>query len=135
MVGTNFNFCVPCLVTSDGFLARLPIAFVCEAGREFEPEAAPSPEDIGRVSLMPPKRRSLQFDHISRLLLLHRLPAKYFYSLFQLTMAAPTHVRATYNDIHNLIKASAHKIGEEFKPNMLIAIGVYKAHKKFSGNR
>lgn len=38
-------------------------------------------------------------------------------------MTEPTHVRATYNEIHNLIKASAHKIGEEFKPNMLIAIG------------
>ena len=45
-MGTNFNLCVPCLVTSDGFLARLAIAFVGEDGRKFEPEAAPSPEDI-----------------------------------------------------------------------------------------
>jgi hypoxanthine phosphoribosyltransferase len=38
-------------------------------------------------------------------------------------MAEPEHVRATYNDIHDLIKASAEKI-VEFKPNMIIAIGV-----------
>jgi hypothetical protein len=37
-------------------------------------------------------------------------------------MAEPEHLRATYNEIHNLIKASALKIAE-FKPNMLIAIG------------
>jgi hypothetical protein len=37
-------------------------------------------------------------------------------------MAAPEHVRATYNDIHDLIKASSEKIAE-FKPNMIIAIG------------
>jgi len=37
-------------------------------------------------------------------------------------MAEPEHVRATYNDIHDLIKVSAEKIAE-FKPNMLIAIG------------
>ena len=43
IVGTNFNFCVPCLVTSDDFLAKLPIAFVGEDERE---EAAPWPEDI-----------------------------------------------------------------------------------------
>lgn len=35
----------------------------------------------------------------------------------------PQHVRATYNDIHDLIKASAAKIGPDFKPNMIIAIG------------
>jgi hypoxanthine phosphoribosyltransferase len=40
-------------------------------------------------------------------------------------MAEPEHVRATYNDIHDLIKASATKIAE-FKPNMIIAIGVYR---------
>ncbi|KZP11494.1 PRTase-like protein [Athelia psychrophila] len=34
----------------------------------------------------------------------------------------PEHLRATYNDIHDLIKASAAKIAE-FKPNMIIAIG------------
>ena len=37
-------------------------------------------------------------------------------------MAEPEHVRATYNDIHDLIKVSAEKIAE-FKPNILIAIG------------
>jgi len=37
-------------------------------------------------------------------------------------MAEPQHLRATYNEIHDLIKASAEKIAE-FKPNMLIAIG------------
>jgi len=37
-------------------------------------------------------------------------------------MADVQHVGATYNDIHNIIKASATKIAE-FKPNMLIAIG------------
>jgi len=39
-------------------------------------------------------------------------------------MAEPEHVRATYNDIHDLIKASAEKI-VEFKPNMIIAIGMW----------
>jgi len=34
----------------------------------------------------------------------------------------PKHLRATYNDIHNIIKASADKIAP-FKPNMIIAIG------------
>ncbi|KAH7918718.1 PRTase-like protein [Leucogyrophana mollusca] len=37
-------------------------------------------------------------------------------------MSEPAHIRATYNDIHNIIKASSAKIAE-FKPNMLIAIG------------
>ncbi|KAF9221338.1 PRTase-like protein [Gyrodon lividus] len=37
-------------------------------------------------------------------------------------MGEPEHLRATYNDIHNIIKASAEKIAQ-FKPNMLIAIG------------
>ncbi|KIJ65702.1 hypothetical protein HYDPIDRAFT_110849 [Hydnomerulius pinastri MD-312] len=36
-------------------------------------------------------------------------------------MGEPEHLHATYNDIHNIIKASASKIAE-FKPNMLIAI-------------
>ncbi|KIP10041.1 hypothetical protein PHLGIDRAFT_66461 [Phlebiopsis gigantea 11061_1 CR5-6] len=34
----------------------------------------------------------------------------------------PQHFRATYNDIHNLIRARADQIAE-FKPDMLIAIG------------
>ena len=34
----------------------------------------------------------------------------------------PEHFRVTYNDVHNLIRASAAKIAE-FKPDMLIAIG------------
>jgi hypothetical protein len=38
----------------------------------------------------------------------------------------PAHIRATYNDIHDLIKASAEKIAE-FKPNIIIAIGVYNS--------
>ncbi|KAH7890747.1 phosphoribosyltransferase-like protein [Phlebopus sp. FC_14] len=38
------------------------------------------------------------------------------------TMGEPAHLHATYNDIHNIIKASAEKI-IQFKPNMLIAIG------------
>ena len=37
-------------------------------------------------------------------------------------MGEPEHLRATYNEIHNIIKRSAEKIAE-FKPNMLIAIG------------
>jgi hypothetical protein len=41
-VGTNFNFGVPCFVTSACFLARLPMAFGCAdeigvEGREDEP--------------------------------------------------------------------------------------------------
>lgn len=38
-------------------------------------------------------------------------------------MSEPEHVRTTYNDIHNIIKASAGKISEQFKPDLLIAIG------------
>ncbi|KAH0836645.1 hypothetical protein J3R83DRAFT_8364 [Lanmaoa asiatica] len=37
-------------------------------------------------------------------------------------MDEPEHLRATYNDIHNIIKASAEKIAV-FKPNLIIAIG------------
>jgi hypoxanthine phosphoribosyltransferase len=37
-------------------------------------------------------------------------------------MAEPEHLRVTYNEVHNIIKASAEKIAE-FKPNLLIAIG------------
>jgi len=40
-------------------------------------------------------------------------------------MSEPEHVRTTYNDIHNIIKASAGKISEQFKPDLLIAIGSY----------
>ena len=38
------------------------------------------------------------------------------------TMSEPEHIRATYNDIHKLIRASAERIAE-FKPDLLIAIG------------
>ena len=34
----------------------------------------------------------------------------------------PEHLRITYNEVHNLIRASAAKIAE-WKPDMLIAIG------------
>jgi hypothetical protein len=37
--------------------------------------------------------------------------------------AEPEHFRATYNDIHNLIRARAPTIQAEFKPDMFIAIG------------
>ncbi|THH03136.1 hypothetical protein EW146_g10501 [Bondarzewia mesenterica] len=37
-------------------------------------------------------------------------------------MGEPEHLRATYNDVHNLIKNSASKIAE-FKPDIFIAIG------------
>lgn len=39
-------------------------------------------------------------------------------------MAEPEHLRATYNEIHNLIKVSAGKIQKEFAPDMFIAIGM-----------
>jgi hypothetical protein len=35
----------------------------------------------------------------------------------------PQHVRATYNDIHKLIRAASEKIDSEFKPDLFIAIG------------
>ena len=38
----------------------------------------------------------------------------------------PEHLRITYNEVHNLIRASAAKIAE-WKPDMLIAIGVSSA--------
>jgi hypothetical protein len=41
----------------------------------------------------------------------------------------PKHYRATYNDVHNLIRASAGKIQAEFKPDMFIAIGA-RAYSK-----
>lgn len=43
----------------------------------------------------------------------------------------PDHVHATYNDIHNMIKASAQKIQAEFKPDIFIAIG--KSSRVISG--
>jgi uncharacterized protein len=39
-------------------------------------------------------------------------------------MTEPEHIRATYNDVHNLIKKSSTEIAE-FKPDILIAIGSY----------
>jgi hypothetical protein len=38
-------------------------------------------------------------------------------------MTEPEHLRATYNDIHKLIRDAAAKIAE-FKPNLFIAIGL-----------
>ena len=38
-------------------------------------------------------------------------------------MGEVEHVYETYNDIHNIIAKSAAKIADEFKPDMLIAIG------------
>ncbi|OAX43918.1 PRTase-like protein [Rhizopogon vinicolor AM-OR11-026] len=38
-------------------------------------------------------------------------------------MGEPAHLRATYNDVHNIIRASAVKIASEFNPDMFIAIG------------
>ena len=38
-------------------------------------------------------------------------------------MSEPEHIRVTYNDVHNIIKAASEKIAE-WKPNLLIAIGV-----------
>ncbi len=35
----------------------------------------------------------------------------------------PEHLRITYNEVHNLIRASAAKIAE-WKPDLLIAIGM-----------
>ncbi|TDL23792.1 PRTase-like protein [Rickenella mellea] len=37
-------------------------------------------------------------------------------------MSDPEHLRATYNDVHNIIRNSSDKIAE-WKPNLLIAIG------------
>ena len=37
-------------------------------------------------------------------------------------MGEPEHFRVTYNEVHNLIRASAAKIAD-FKPDLLIAIG------------
>jgi hypothetical protein len=44
-------------------------------------------------------------------------------------MPEPEHIRATYNDIHDLIKVSAGKIAE-FRPNMIIAIGEYYSTRR-----
>jgi len=38
-------------------------------------------------------------------------------------MALDDHVRPTYNDIHNIIRRASEKIADEFKPDLLIAIG------------
>ncbi|OJA14640.1 hypothetical protein AZE42_02675 [Rhizopogon vesiculosus] len=38
-------------------------------------------------------------------------------------MSEPVHLWATYNDIHNIIRATADKIASEFKPDMFVAIG------------
>ncbi|KAI0028556.1 PRTase-like protein [Vararia minispora EC-137] len=35
----------------------------------------------------------------------------------------PTHLAVTYDDVHKTIKASAEKIRDDFRPDMLIAIG------------
>ncbi|OAX40012.1 PRTase-like protein [Rhizopogon vinicolor AM-OR11-026] len=37
-------------------------------------------------------------------------------------MSEPVHLWATYNDIHNIIRATADKIASEFKPDMFVAI-------------
>jgi hypothetical protein len=49
IVGTNFNFCVPCLVTSTCFFAKLPIALLGEDGRDSDRlgPASPEPEALG----------------------------------------------------------------------------------------
>jgi hypoxanthine phosphoribosyltransferase len=39
-------------------------------------------------------------------------------------MGEREHLRVTYNDIHNIIRATADKIESEFKPDMFIAIGM-----------
>jgi len=50
-----------------------------------------------------------------------------FHSLVALptTMAESEvqHWHVTYNEIHNLIRASTPKIGSEFNPDLLVAIG------------
>ena len=51
----------------------------------------------------------------------------HFLSLFQVSeittmVHEPEHIRVTYNEVHNIIRDSAKKI-QEFKPDMLIAIG------------
>lgn len=38
-------------------------------------------------------------------------------------MPEQEHFRITYNEVHNLIRSSARKIQEDFKPDMFIAIG------------
>jgi hypothetical protein len=41
-------------------------------------------------------------------------------------MGEPVHIWATYNDIHNIIRATADRVASEFKPDMFIAIGIVK---------
>lgn len=42
------------------------------------------------------------------------------------------HVRATYNDIHKLIRNATPKIAEAFKPELLVAIGTSRSSIGFS---
>jgi len=39
-------------------------------------------------------------------------------------MGEPVHVKATYNDVHNIIRAISNRIASEFKPDIFIAIGM-----------
>ncbi len=67
---------------------------------------------------------------------MHRFPISQFPDIFSiftsllslsfavLAMSEPEHFRTTYDDIHRLLRASAEKIAE-FKPDMLIAIGMH----------
>ncbi|KIK19236.1 hypothetical protein PISMIDRAFT_158452 [Pisolithus microcarpus 441] len=43
--------------------------------------------------------------------------------LFPTTMDERPHIHATYNEVHTIIKESAAKISQSFKPDVLIAIG------------
>ena len=52
-------------------------------------------------------------------------------SLFYLpTMSEVQHIRVTYNDVHNIIKAASEKIAD-WKPDLLIAIGEF-SYVKFT---
>jgi len=52
-----------------------------------------------------------------------KIAAIYFFTFSFRPFIMPEHLRATYNDIHNLIKNASPQILEEFKPEILIAIG------------
>jgi hypothetical protein len=41
---------------------------------------------------------------------------------------ADDHARCTYNDIHKMIAKAAERIQAEFKPDMIIAIGMQPPH-------
>ena len=41
------------------------------------------------------------------------------------------HLRATYNDIHLLVKETSSRIASEFWPDLLIAIGAYSRFNGF----